>query len=303
MAEMKNGTHASSVRGSARWKRAYRLPILLVILFMCFRWIEHKIVYHPDPYVAGPRWTPPRNAGDVWIPVTDSQRIHGWYFKSGTQPASATILYCHGNGGNISYLGWFGEALSRRGFDVLLIDYRGYGRSDGSTGDERQLYQDVEKGYEFLAGKTDPGSIVLYGQSLGTTAAIDVATRRECRALIVESGLSSASDMGKVAFPWMPRWMTRLARNKFDSAGKIGKVKCPVLIAHGTADPVIPVDQGRKLFELAKEPKELIIIPGGDHFLVRSPDDEYLDRLAGFITRATHTASTDIPVKYGGLLK
>ena len=269
---------------------AIYFPILLVLLFFGFRWIEHMIVYHPDPYVPGPRWTLPRNAEDVWIPVSDTQRIHGWYFKSEKQPASATILYCHGNGGNISYLGWFGEALAQRGFDVLLIDYRGYGRSDGSTGDERQLYQDVEKAYDYLitVRKTSPGSIALYGHSLGTTAAIDVASRHGCGALIVESGLSSAGDMGKVAFPWMPRLMTGLAKNKFDSAGKIGKVRCPVLVAHGTDDRVIPIDQGRQLFEFAKEPKELIIIPGGDHFLVRGPDDEYLDRLAGFILRSVH---------------
>ncbi len=269
---------------------AIYLPILLILLFFGFRWIEHMIVYHPDGYVPGPRWTLPRNAEDVWIEISNTQRIHGWYFKSEKRPASATILYCHGNGGNISYLGWFGEALTQRGFDVLLIDYRGYGRSDGSTGDERQLYQDVEKAYDYLVTirKTSPGSIVLYGQSLGTTAAIDVASRRECGVLIVESGLSSAGDMGKVAFPWMPRWMTGLAKNKFDSAGKIGKVRCPVLVAHGTDDRVIPVDQGRKLFELAKEPKELIIIPGGDHFLVRGPDDEYLDRLVEFIHQVVH---------------
>jgi fermentation-respiration switch protein FrsA (DUF1100 family) len=139
--------------------------------------------------------------------------------------------------------------------------------------------------YEYLIRERGvrPERLALYGQSLGTTAAIDLASKRPCAGLIVESGLSSASDMGTVAFPWLPRWLHGLGKNRFESARKIPNVKCAVLVTHGDGDPIIPVDQGRILFEAAKEPKKLIIVPGGGHFLMNSGGKNYLDQFVGFI--------------------
>jgi hypothetical protein len=125
--------------------------------------------------------------------------------------------------------------------------------------------------------------LVLYGLSLGTTAAIDLAARRASAALVVESGLSSASDMGAHTFPWLPRLLHRLARNRFESTRKIAQVNCPVLVTHGTADPVIPVEQGRKLFTAAREPKRLLIVEGGDHNLPGYGGADYLNSVVEFI--------------------
>jgi hypothetical protein len=247
------------------------------------------VTYHPLRYTAGPHWIPPANGEDIWFKVATGERVHGWFIRAQTQPAFATVLYCHGNGGNLTDVAWVAENLSKHDLNVLIFDYRGYGRSEGKLTDEWGLYADTEAAYEYLRRErgVKPEKLVLYGQSLGSTVAIDIASRQSCGALIVESGLSSASDMGAVAIPWLPRWLHWLGKNRFESTRKIAEVKCPVLVTHGTDDDVIPVDQGRKLYEAAAGPKELMIVTGGDHFLMNSGGSKYFDRFISFIRDAT----------------
>jgi len=261
------------------------LPVVVVLLFYVLRRLEYMATYHPEPYVPGPNWSLPANGEEVWVKVTDGERVHGWFLRAKEQPAIATVLHCHGNGGNLSSVVWVAQELTKRGFDTMIFDYRGYGRSEGRLRDEWGLYADAEAVYNHLVRERGvmAGKLALYGQSLGTTAAIDLASRLPCGALIVESGLSSASDMGAVSFPWLPRQLHFLARNRFESARKMAEVKCPALIAHGTKDPVIPVDQGRKLYESARDPKRLVIVEGGDHFLFGSAGEKFVGGVVDFI--------------------
>ncbi|HEX8686234.1 MAG TPA: alpha/beta hydrolase, partial [Pyrinomonadaceae bacterium] len=211
---------------------------------------------------------------------------YGWLFRAAARPAAATVVYFHGNGGNLSYCDWVGAELAARGFDVLLFDYRGYGRSGGEMTDERGLYRDADAAYDFLTrGRGVPArEVVLYGQSLGTAAAADVASRRGCGALVLESGLSSAADMAGEVIPWLPRFVRGLTKNKLDSVSKLPRVGCPVLVAHGDRDEIIPAAQGRKLFEAAPEPKRLRIIEGAGHNdLSNVGGGQYIDSLADFI--------------------
>jgi pimeloyl-ACP methyl ester carboxylesterase len=264
------------------------LPVLAAVLFFTLRRLEFMVTYHPTPYVPGPQWTLPENGEDVWVKVADGQRVHGWFLHAAQRPAVATVLYCHGNGGNLSDVAWVAEALAKRGFDTMIFDYRGYGRSEGRLTDEWGLNADTDAIYDHLVRErgVKPETLVLYGQSLGSTVAIDVASRRPCGALVVESGLSSASDMGVVSLPWLPRQLHFLARNRFDSARKIASSKCPVLVAHGTVDPVIPVDQGRKLYAAAREPKQMVIVENGDHFLFGSGGEKYIRGVVDFMKTA-----------------
>src|SRR5262244_3475627 len=251
------------------------LPVVAVVFFFILRQLEFMLTYHPEPYVPGPNWTLPASG----------ERVHGWFIRADARPPIATVLYCHGNGGNLSNVAWVARDLAKLGFDTMVFDYRGYGRSEGRLTDEWGLYADTDAVYDHLVRvRASPANrLVLYGQSLGTTAAIDVASRRPCGALIVESGLSSASDMGAVSFPWLPRQLHFLAKNRFESARKMASVKCPALIAHGTKDPVIPVDQGRKLYESARDPKRLVIVEGGDHFLFGSAGEKFVGGVVDFI--------------------
>ena len=261
-------------RGERRLALRYALISVLVLAlvglplgYFMLRRFEKSITFHPTREPWGGSWKLPQGAEDVWFEVAGGTRLHGWFVRAARQPAAATVVYMHGNGGNVSYLDWMGEDLAARGFDVLLFDYRGYGRSGGEVSDERGIYADADAAYDYVtkARGAPAERVVLYGQSLGTAAAVDVAARKPCGALVLESGFSSAGDMAATILPWLPRAAHRFVRNRFDSVGKLPAVRCPVLVAHGDRDEMIPVEQGRKLFDAAPEPKRLVIVRGAGH--------------------------------------
>ena len=258
---------------------------LLAGLFMLRRF-EASATFHTERAALGGLWRVPQGAEEVWFRTADGLKLHGWFFRSSSGPAAATVVYAHGNGGNVSYCDWVGTSLAARGFDVLLIDYRGYGRSEGEPAGERGLYADADAAYDFVTRErgVPAGRVVLYGQSLGTAAAADVAARRECGALVLESGLSSAGDMAGAIMPWLPRFVRGLTKNKLDTVSKLPRVGCPVLVVHGGRDQIIPVEQGRRLFDAAPEPKRLMIIDGAGHNdLSIVGGEKYMDSLAEFI--------------------
>jgi hypothetical protein len=262
---------------------AVYLPLLALVFLLALRQIEFQLTYHPTRYQPGPAWTPPQNGEEVWFSGPGGQQLHGWFIRA--QTAKATILYCHGNGGNLTNVGWIAREFAARGFDVLLFDYRGYGRSAGSLTDEWGLYADGAAAYDYLTRERGvrPDKLVINGLSLGTAVAVDLAAQRPCAALVVESGLSSASEMAASALPWLPRWLHFLGKNRFESERKIAHINCPVLITHGTRDEVIPVAQGRRLYAAAREPKQLLLIEGGDHNLVGKGGAPYLDKITAFL--------------------
>lgn len=249
------------------------------------RWLEFAITFHPVRIPSNQTLAVPAGAEEVWFTAADGTRLHGWFFQSESKPETATIIYFHGNGGNITNIDWVGQRLARRGFDVLLFDYRGYGKSEGEVGSESGLYADGDAALAFLINNKGarPEHVVLYGQSLGTTVAADIASRQSVGAVILESGLSSASSVGRTALPWLPPWLHFLATNRFESARKLAQAKAPVLITHGDPDPIIPTEEARILFAGANEPKQLLIFPGAGHNVFGSQGDEYLSRLEQFI--------------------
>lgn len=293
----KEATNVSKT-GQARRPRVFSRKILITLLVslimiggifvLGLRKLERLIAFHPEPYKPSAAWAVPAGAEDVWFVTTDGQRLHGWFFQPAAKLSQTTVIYFHGNGGNISNIGWVGERLAARGFNVLVFDYRGYGRSEGELEDERGLYADADAAYEYVVKERGVPShaIVLYGQSLGTAAVADLAARRECGAVILESGLSSGSDMASASLPWLPRKLHFLAKNRFESARKLSQVHCAVLITHGEPDHTIPTEQGRALFAAANEPKKLLIFPGAGHNVFGSVGDKYLDTIAEFIGEA-----------------
>jgi fermentation-respiration switch protein FrsA (DUF1100 family) len=293
----KEATKVSETSQPRQW-RVFSRKILIALLvslimisgifFLGLRKLERIIAFHPEPYQPSAAWATPAGAEDVWFVTTDGQRLHGWFFQPAAKLSQTTVIYFHGNGGNISNIGWVGERLSARGFNVLVFDYRGYGRSEGELEDERGLYADADAAYEYVVKVrgVPANAIVLYGQSLGTAAVADLAGRRQCGAIILESGLSSGSDMASAALPWLPRKLHFLARNRFESARKLSQVHCAVLITHGEPDRTIPTAQGRALFAAANEPRKLLIFPGAGHNVFGNVGDKYLDAIAEFIREA-----------------
>lgn len=279
-------------RSSEFFSREFVIAYLVGFAFLSasfvlgLRWFEQVVTFHPIRYQEGEARRPD-GATDVWLRTTDGVRLHGWFFQNNEQAPRASVIFFHGNGGNITNVGWVGERLATRDLDVLLLDYRGYGRSDGTAESEQAIYRDADAAYDFLLSRgVRPESIVLYGQSLGSTAAVDVASRRRCGALIIESGLSSASAMASATLPWLPRQLHFLTRNRFESARKLKSVKCPVLITHGDPDDTIPTEQARALYAAANEPRRLIIFAGAGHNVFGTEGEKYLKVLSEFVKDA-----------------
>jgi fermentation-respiration switch protein FrsA (DUF1100 family) len=249
------------------------------------RWLETALTFHPDRIAARDRLSPPYGAEDVWFNAADGTRLHGWFFRSEIKPEAATIIYFHGNGGNISNVDWVGQSFAKRGFDVLLFDYRGYGASEGHVGSESGLYADGDAALAFVINEKGARRerVVLHGQSLGTAVVADVAARQDCGAVILESGLSSASSVASSALPWLPTWLHFLGKNRFESARKLAQVRAPVLITHGDPDPVLPTEEARILFASAREPKKLLIFRGAGHNVFGSQGEQYLMQVEQFI--------------------
>ncbi len=262
---------------------AVYMPLFCVLFFGWVRLLEWKMTHHPVRYDGSADWMLPNQTEEVWFITTDKVKLHGWFLQARQQPAKGTVLYAHGNGGNITYFQGVAADLANRGMDVLLYDYRGYGRSEGTAPSEAELYADADAAYDFLITTrgVNPEKLAIYGLSLGTTAAIDLAARKTCGALVLEAPLSSASDMASAAIPLIPRGLHWILKNRFASERKIANVKCPVFVAHGEADQIIPVAQGKKVFAAAPEPKKLLLIPRGTHWLPSVKG--YMDSVAEFI--------------------
>jgi uncharacterized protein len=261
-----------------------------VAFFFGLRWLESLMTFRPERMTAQERKSPPDGAEIVWFNSADGTALNGWFFKSQSGPVTATIIFCHGNGGNITNVGWMGQRFAKHGFNVLLFDYRGYGASEGVAAAEADLYADGDAAVAFVTGRgIRPEQIILYGQSLGTTVVADVASRGKFGAVVIESGFSSASSLASSALPWLPRWLHFLGKNRFESARKLANVRSPVLIAHGDPDRPIPTVEAHLLFAAANEPKKLLIVPGAGHVVFGNAGEAYLSQVDQFMADAMIT--------------
>src|ERR1041385_1908764 len=270
---------------------AVALILGCVAFFFGLRWLESLMTFHPERMTVQERRSPPEGAQIVWFNSADGTRLNGWFFESQSGPAAATIIFFHGNGGNITNVGWMGQRFAKHGFNVLLFDYRGYGASEGVAANEADLYADGDAAVAFVTSKgIRTEQIILYGQSLGTTVVADVASREKFGAVVLESGFSSASSLANSALPWLPRWLHFLGKNRFESARKLANVRSPILIAHGEPDRTIPTSEGRLLFAAANEPKKLLIVPGAGHVVFGNAGEQYLSQVEQFMRDAMITA-------------
>jgi pimeloyl-ACP methyl ester carboxylesterase len=161
------------------------------------RTLESLMTFRPVRLTSTEMNSTPEWAESVWFNSVDGTRLNGFYFKSQSKPEVATLIFFHGNGGNITNVTWLGQRFAKHDFNILLFDYRGYGASDGIAGDESGLYADGDAAVAFLVKekKVRPEQIILYGHSLGTAVAADVASRGQFGAVVLESGFSSASSV------------------------------------------------------------------------------------------------------------
>jgi fermentation-respiration switch protein FrsA (DUF1100 family) len=244
--------------------------------------LENRLIYRP--LLAADDWEEPPtpNVQDVELRTADGTRIHAWWCPpEGWTPGHGALLYCHGNAGNLSHRGdgvlrWQKEMET----GVLIFDYPGYGKSGGRPS-EAGCYAAADAAYHWLVEqrRVPAERVLLYGGSLGGGVAVDLAHRRPHRAMILVSTFSSIPDMARHRFPWLP--LRRLLWHRFDSAAKIGHIRRPVFIAHGTADRVIPFSHGERLFGAANQPKHFFRLEGYGHN--HTPPEEFYRQFREFL--------------------
>jgi hypothetical protein len=226
----------------------------------------------------------PRHVGfdyvDVNFETTDGLSLHGWYVYA--HNSRGTVLFLHGNAGNISHRLDSIAIFHELGLDTFIIDYRGYGRSEGKPSEEG-TYRDAEAAWQYLVTDRgeDPARIIMFGRSIGGGVAAWLATRHKAAALIVESSFTSAVEMAAHLYPYMP--VRLISRLRYPVADYVARVRCPVLVIHSRDDEIIPFAMGRALYEAAPAPKAFLEL-AGDHnngFLLSR--DRYSEKLAKFI--------------------
>ncbi len=218
---------------------------------------------------------------DVYLKTQDGVRIHGWFIPHDN--AKYTFLFCHGNAGNVGHrLDKIGM-LYNVGLNIFIIDYRGFGLSQGRPS-EKGLYLDAKAGYEYLlkAQKAAPEQIILYGESLGTAVLVNLASESKVKAIILEGAFPCGKDMGKKIYPFIPKF---IFSNSFNSLAKIKKVHVAKLFLHSTEDEIVPFALAKKLFLSAPEPKYLVELRGSHNTAFIDCKEQYQSAIAGFIDK------------------
>lgn len=229
---------------------------------------------------------------ELRIPVgrgVDSGELHAWWVPA-EQSNAPTFLYLHGNYRNIGNNMEHTLRLHKLGFNVLLPDYRGFGKSSGGRPNEAKVYEDAEAAWQYLLKQrgVQPGQAFIYGHSLGGAIAIDLALHHpEAAGLITESTFTSMVEMGKLSYAYLP--VDWLLNQRFESLKKIAALKIPVLLIHGTWDKTIPVRMAQQLYAAAPPPKTLILIEGGEHNNSAAVGwTEYRDAMEAFVKQYAH---------------
>ncbi len=259
--------------------------VLLLVLFI----FQKQFVFHPEVEL---HYTP-ADLGMAYESVTfetiDEEDIHGWFIPH--ESARATILYFHGNAGNMSDRVQSLQMLYTLRLNIFIIDYRGYGKSTGRP-NEAGTYRDATAAWKYLTvEKQIPADeILVYGRSLGGAIAIELATRVEPAALIVGSTFTSAKDIARKMFPYVP--IAILMSISYNSVKRIKQIHVPLLVTHSENDDLIPFYLGQRLFQAANEPKRFVKLSGGHNDNIYVSRDRYLSEIDRFIKEYVDMRST-----------
>ena len=216
----------------------------------------------------------------------DRGELYVWWVPSDKTDAP-TMLYLHGNDRNLSSNLEHTQRLHNLGYNVLVADYRGYGRSSGGKPGETKIYEDAEAIWQYMFKQLGiyPRQTFIYGHSLGGAVAIDLAVHHpEAAGLIAESTFTSMRAMGELEYGFLP--VDWLLNQRFESLKKMPHLKIPVLLIHGTWDKKVPVEMGKELYAAAPEPKKILLIEGGEHNNSGSTGwIEYRDAVTAFVIK------------------
>lgn len=255
--------------------------IALALIVIYLRFIEKRTIFYPTKEIECSPQELNLDFEEVFFKTQDNITLNGWFVSAKEGNVSYTILFCHGNAGNISHRIEKLKFFSDLGYSVFIFDYRGYGKSEGRPS-EKGMYLDCKGGYDYLISsrKISAEQIIGYGESLGGAAIVDLASGNKLRALIIDSTFTSAKDMVKVIYPFMPPW---IFSSRFNSLDKIKFINVPKLIIHSINDEIVPFKLGKKLFDSASSPKEFLEIRGEHNSCFYESEDILREKISDFL--------------------
>lgn len=253
---------------------------------------QTRLIFFPSSVIESTPATVGLTYEDVWIEVPTAQgteRLHAWWIPAATNERGA-LLYLHGNGDNMGANVNHAARFQRMGLSVLMIDYRGYGLSEGAFPSEKTVYEDAQAGWDYLTGSLGytPEQVVVFGHSLGGAIAINLAVQHPNAAgLIVQGSFTSMQDMAErtISFGVLPiNW---LLTQRFDSVSKVNRLRVPVFYIHGLADHQVPADMSHSLYEASPQPKRLWLVPDAGHNgLAEVAGSAFFKQIEAFLTQA-----------------
>lgn len=239
---------------------AFFALVALTGLVVLLATMERSLIYFPVRALDAKPSDFGLKAEDLKLETEDGVRLHAWWIRSGGRRA---VLFFHGNAGNISHRLERAKLLAEGlGLDILLLDYRGFGLSEGQPS-EAGLYRDARSAYKAATDRgLPPNRILLFGESLGSSVALQLALDRPCAGVVLETPFLSVPALARKYYPFVPGFVIR---SRFDNEKKIARLAVPKLIIAAEEDEIVPLSHARRLFELAPPPKELFVIPRAGH--------------------------------------
>ncbi|MES9823331.1 MAG: alpha/beta hydrolase [Candidatus Thiodiazotropha endolucinida] len=264
------------------------LVLLLFLAISLYLYLNQTNLIHLPDLPSRRVATTPHQVGlgfeSVDLMTADNVKLHGWFIPH--ERPRATLLFFHGNAGNISHRLESLTLFNALGLAILIIDYRGYGNSEGKPS-EKGLYRDAEAAWRYLTEirALPEKRILLFGRSLGGAVAAYLATRNDPMGVVLESTFTSVPDMAAELYPWLPaRW---LARYHYNTLERMAAIDSPVMIIHSRHDEIIPFDHGRLLFERAHQPRRFLELSGDHNYGFLQDLDRYRDHWDDFIRLAS----------------
>lgn len=244
-----------------KFKRVGRVLLVLYLLLTAMLYfLQEKIIFLPSELPQDYVYSFSEPFEEFFLTTEDGAKLNGLHFKR--ENPKGAILYFHGNAGDLSRWGEIATFFAQKEYDVLVMDYRTYGKSTGKLS-EAVLFKDAQLFYDYALENYNENNLIVYGRSLGCSIATHTASKNKPKKLVLETPFYNLLEVAKKRFPVLP--VTWLLKYKFESNKYITKVSCPVSIFHGTEDAVVPYESGKKLFSLATSKKEFITIEGGGH--------------------------------------
>ncbi|MES9829389.1 MAG: alpha/beta hydrolase [Candidatus Thiodiazotropha sp.] len=264
------------------------LVLLLFLAIALYLYLNQTNLIHLPDLPSRRVATTPHQVGldfeSVDLMTVDNVKLHGWFIPH--ERPRATLLFFHGNAGNISHRMESLALFNALGLAILIIDYRGYGNSEGRPS-EKGLYRDAEAAWRYLTEKRalPEKKILLFGRSLGGAVAAYLATHHDPMGVVLESTFTSVPDMAAELYPWLPaRW---LARYHYNTLERMAAIDSPVMIIHSRHDEIIPFEHGRLLFERAHQPRRFLELSGDHNYGFMQNLDRYRDHWDDFIRLAS----------------